>query len=206
MANTLWREPIQLVAGDTLAFNRSLPDYPASQGWSLLYELRGGAQPISFQSTPINGDAHSLSVDAATTATWLAGDYVLSGFAINGAERHRIYYASCPIRPNAVAEPGDVPKQTFTQKMIANLEAVMLGSASDDLLESRIGDTQFRYLSPLELRTEYAFWKEIRRQEVARQRAANGLPTGNKIRPLFKVKSPGPSAGQFGFGTGYQGW
>lgn len=204
---TIWREPIELAAGDTLAFTRNLSDYPASQGWSLDYELRGQSQAISFQSVA-NVDAHQVTVTAATTATWLAGDYILRGFAINSGtgERHQIYYGDFQLWSNAQTEAGNVPKQTFAQQMIAQIETVLLAKAGDDLAASQIGESRFQYLTPAELRTEHGYWKEVRRMEIARDRAKMGLPTGLKSRPIFKIKTPGPTAGMFGHGSGYGGW
>ena len=198
---TQWREPIQFVVGDSLIFQRSLDQYPASAGWSLLYELRGVAQPISFTSTP-SGNVHQINVPAATTATWLPGDYVLTGFAILAAtgERHQIYYGDLPIYGDPQQAPGIGDMRTHAQKMVDLLESVMLAKAGDDLAASSIGETHFKYLTPAELRLEHGYWKSVRQQEIARARAKAGLPTGNKIRPVMRVKSPGVSVGMFGYG------
>lgn len=197
---TQWREPIQFVAGDSLIFQRSLAQYPPSAGWSLLYELRGVAQPISFASTP-SGNVHQINVASAVTAQWLPGDYVLTGFAILAAgERHQIYYGDLPIYADATQAPGIGDMRTHAQKMVDLLESVMLAKAGDDLAASSIGETHFKYLTPAELRLEHGYWKSVRQQEIARERAKAGLPTGNKIRPVMRVKSPGVSVGMFGYG------
>jgi len=60
-------EPIQITAGDTLSWQRSFSNYPASAGWQLTYELRGNGQAIEFSSTA-NGDTHVILVSAAITA------------------------------------------------------------------------------------------------------------------------------------------
>lgn len=203
MSQTIWREPIEFAAGDTLSFTRRLPDYPASEGWSLLYELRGGAEVITFESTP-DVDSHVILVPSATTAAWLPGDYLLVGFAQNGAVRHQVYYASLAITPNT---PDAGPEETFAQKMIAALEAVMLAKAQDDLAESAFRDSRFAYLTPEQLRTEHAYWVCVRRNEIAKERANHGRPTGNKIRPQINVKTTGPAVGMStGYLTGYGGW
>lgn len=200
---TLWREPLTLAAGDTLAFSRQLPDYPATDGWSMLYTISGNnAPPLQFQSVA-SGSAHSLSVPAGTTAQLLPGDYVLTGYAIKGDERYQVYYGALTVTENTVTEQV---QKTFAQQMVEKLEAVMLGAADDNLLESRIGETLFKYLSPEQLRAEHGYWKTVRRQEIAMERARAGLPTGNKIRPVLRVKPIQPSVGMFGRGTGYGGW
>ncbi len=184
-----WREPIEFSAGDTLQFTRTLHQYPASQGWSLLYELRGGTQALSFTSTA-SGDSHSIYVAPATTATWTPGDYVLTGYATNGTDRHQIYYGDLPLHENKVTAPGNAPELTFAQKMIAQIEATLLAKA-DDLSSASLGETRFTFLTPEELRKEHGYWTTVRRQEIAKERAKMGLPTGNRIKPSIQVVDAG---------------
>lgn len=206
MSQTLWREPQEFPAGDTLAFTRRLADYLATDGWSLHYDLRGGAQPISFDSVA-DGSNHKITVAAAVTALWLPADYILVGYAVNGDERHQIYYGDFVLTENLADALGDEPQKTFAQQMVENLEAVMLGKATNDLLESRIGETLFRYLTPEQLRMEHGYWSGVRRQEIAKLNAKQGRPTGNKIRPQLNVKNISPTIGVSRWPNGnYGGW
>ena len=204
--DTQWREPLVIVAGDTLAFNRRLASYPAP-AWHLIYDLRGGKQAIEFASTPIL-ESHSITVPATITTTWFPGDYTLTGYAVSadGSERHQIFELDIPIKANAQTEKGDADIRTFAQKMVDNLESIMLGKASEDLLESRIGETQFRYLTPEQLRTEHGYWKTVRRYEIARDRARAGRPTGLVTKPVMNIVGVGPNRGLFNRGSGYGGW
>ena len=208
-AQTQWREPAEFSAGDTLFFERSLPDYPANAGWSLIYELRGGTQAIEFTSTA-DGNAHSMTVLPAVTTTWVPGDYVLTGYAIlsSTGERHQIYYGELKLWENKVGLPGDAPEQTFAQQMIAQIELVLLAKAGNDLALSKLGETEFRYMTHEQLRAEHGYWKSVRANEIAKYNAKMGRPTGNKIRPRINVAGSGPVFGQQwpgGLG-GYLGW
>jgi hypothetical protein len=196
--DTQWREPITVAAGDTVSFTRKLYEYPASQGWNLDYEIRGGAEPISFQSTP-NGDLHVIYLAPAVTALWLPGQSYMAGYASNGTDRERIYCGELTIAPNLEGARGDLPIKTFAQRMVEKLERVMEGTADSTLLESRIGETQFKFLTPQQLTWWHGYWKGQRRQEIAKERAQNGLPTGNKIRPVARVcfSGGGLGVGQF---------
>jgi hypothetical protein len=75
----------------------------------------------------------------------------------------------------------------------------MLGKATADLMESRIGETQFRYLTPEQLRTEHGYWLGVRKVELAIERAKSGRPTGFKMRSTMRVISNGPHIGMFGY-------
>jgi len=180
---------VEIAAGDTLQFRRSLPGFRADEGWSLVYELRSGpmAGPaIEFVSTAQGAD-HVITVAAAVTGAWLAGEYVFAGYAVSGEERHQIYLATLTVTPDEVAAAADEPQKTFSQQMLEKIEAVLLGKASEDILESRVGDTLFKYLTPAQLREEHGYWTIARRVEIAKENARNGRPTGNKIRMVANV-------------------
>ena len=204
---TAWREPLGITQGDTLSFNRRLGDYRASEGWILVYVLRGGAQEIEFTSTP-NADTHSITVPAATTSTWLPGEYVLVGYAVNAgtAERHQIYDGSLPVHQNLQGSPGDTPVKTFAQQMIEKIELTLLGKADSDILESRIGETQFKYMTHAELKSARGEYILERQHEIAIERARQGRPTGQRMRPVMGVIGVAPNVGLFGRGSNYGGW
>lgn len=189
----LTREPLQLAAGDTVSFLKNLPDYPASQGWSLEYELSGN---LSFQFASVaSGDSHQVDVAAADTALYVPGNYELRGFAVNAGTggRAQIYQAPCPVTPNL----GAVVQKTFAQKMVDVIESVLLGKAAHDILESDVEGTRIKRLSPAELRKEHAYWFTVRQNEIDGERATAGLPSRNKIKPRFQITSTGPLLGGF---------
>lgn len=192
---TLWREPQEFAQGDTLSFSRKLCNFPATDGWSLTYELRGGSQPIEFTSTATNQD-HTILVDAATTATWLPGDYTMAGYAIKATERHQFYLATIVITPNFPQVLGNAPEKTFAQKMIEQLEEAMLSKASGDLKSSAVGDTRFEFWTMEEMRSEHGYWSQVRKNEIAIQNAKMGRPTGNKIQARFNVTGWGGNLGR----------
>lgn len=203
---TSYREPSSLSAGDTISFTRQLPDYQATDNWSLVYELRsGGGQAIQFTSTA-SGDDHVLLVTGSVTGTWLPGSYIMAGYAVNtDGTRHRIFYGTLPIYQNLQAAAGDAPVQTFAQKVVANLQALILNASGNNLLESRVGDTMFRYNTRKDLYEDYAKWVQVRRGEIDSERAANGLPSRNRISPMFRITSPGPLLGQPQWFGGFEG-
>ena len=191
-------EPIQISAGDTLSWQRSLGNYPASTGWQLVYEMRGGSQAIEFSSVA-NGDSHVINVPAATSAKWLAGQYILEGYAtnINTGERERIYLNNLLVIANLQGAVGDIDVQTHAQKMVALIEAVQLGKATHDILESDVEQTRIKRLSPKELRDEYNYWKQIRQNEVRTANSRAGRSNGRNRFTVFSDPN-GASIGQFG--------
>jgi hypothetical protein len=206
---TLRREPPTLAVGSNLLFERLLRDYPASQGWQLTYNLRGGVQPITFQSTA-DGDNHLIDVPAATTATWQPGDYLMTGVAINAAgnvsanvdvgETHQIFYGDIQLTPNLAGSPGSIPVTTHYQRMVSGLQALLESTLPNDIITSVVEGTKFERVTRKELSDFYARYYQLRQNEIDGQRARNHQPSRNKIVPRFKITQPGMSAGIFGPG------
>lgn len=192
------REPTRLAAGDTINFLRSFGKYPFTGGWVLKYEMRGQAQPIEFISQQWNaGNDHLLFVAAATTQTWLPGEYMLEGFAENAGtgERYQIYLAQLELSANLEGSAGDINVTTHAQRMVALIETVMEGKAGHDVLNSVVEGTRIDRIPPKELFALYVKYKVMRKSEVDAERARSGQPSRNKIRPLFSITSPGPVLG-----------
>ncbi len=186
MSQSNTREPLSLVAGDTISFTRTLADYPATDGWSLKYEARsGGGQPIEFSSTP-DVDSHVILVGSDITATWLPGDYVLSGFAELSGQRFEVYRGSMPVTVNPETEAGDTPVVTFAQQMVEALQKTIMARANG-IQESTFGETRFKFWTPRELNEQLAYWELKRKNEVDIERAKAGFASRNRITPQFNI-------------------
>jgi hypothetical protein len=186
-------EPTEIVAGDSIDFTRTLPDYPASQGWSLKYVLRGGADAITFTSTA-SGDDHVIAVAPAVTALWLPADYSIEGFAENGADRHTFYLSHLNVLTNTeVTDPAET--QTHAQRMLASLESQLEKMAQSDIIDSSVEGTEIRREQRKEIYQLRAKYRRERQAEIARDNARNGRPTGRLIRPRVNVMFPGHSHG-----------
>ena len=122
-------EPSQIAQGQTISFTKKLAKYPASAGWSLTYSLRGNGQQISFSSTA-SVDDHVVLVAAATTESWLAGEYQLSGSAINtDGTNENFYLNSFLITPDLATADGGIDLRTHAQKMLTSTEQQPLTTA-----------------------------------------------------------------------------
>jgi hypothetical protein len=102
-------EPQTIVAGDTLVFTRTFPNYTPADGWTLNDALQGktlagswSASPITFSSSTVTGSTWSISVAKSTTDDWAPGDYRLTGYVTGGtSERYTVEAVIsrfCPIR------------------------------------------------------------------------------------------------------------
>ena len=196
-----FREPAEFFAGDTFYFQKNLPDYLPANGWSLLYEIRGGiaggaAVQIVSTSVPPGNTLHQVEADPLVTQAWLPGDYVLVGFAVNATgERHQIYYAALPVKPNLGSAADDVNVKTHAQLMVEALETQNLSLAQHNIIDSTVEQTRIVREKRAALRTELAYWKEVRRNEVALENVRNGNPSGNRIIGEAAIVPCGPLFG-----------
>lgn len=198
MESTSYREPTVIAAGDTIQWKRRLLAFPSNQGWNITYAIRGGAQPIQFVSTAdaTDGNVHDVYVAPGVTALWLPGDMLMEGYAGNGVDRERVYYGELTIAKNLEGSSANIPVKTFKQNLLEKMEACMLNFSTSGLLETRIGETMFRYNSQKELFFAYGMAYQQRANEIAHERAANGQDPGNKTRPRARITQTGPAAGQ----------
>lgn len=95
-------EPTSITAGDSVAWQVSLADYPATAGWVLHYRVINTDYAVDIVAT-VAGDAHAVDLPAATTAAWPAGRYSITRYVVNGTQRKTLSTGNITILPNLVA-------------------------------------------------------------------------------------------------------
>lgn len=177
-----------LVAGDTLIFERYTPDYVPQNGWSLLYELRGDGQPVTFTSTADN-DRHQVNVAGAVTALWAAADCNLVGYAILAAtgERHVIYCGQLQIFPNLGAPQNTAPQVSFDAQMITLIQGALINLAANALQRTEVEQTVIDRAKRKELEEQLAIHETKEANRIAIENVRNGRPSGQKIVSQMRI-------------------
>lgn len=192
------REPLEFSQGDTLCFDKYLPDYLPSKGWALLYEIRSSQQPtnpaIQINSTPdVTNTYHKILVAEGITAGWLAGDALMVGYAVNAGtgQRHQVYYGTLNLTPNLGTAGNNVDVSTHAQRMIPILEKQLEELAQHSMDDSNVQQVEIRRVKRMDLEKQLAWNKQLRQNEIAVENVANGRPSGNKVVPIFNLISTG---------------
>ena len=73
-------EPKKLHAGDSVAWGRAVPEYPASDGWALRYVLHG-PQVIEIEAFDDHG-VYRVEIEASSTEQWSPGQYRWAAFVV----------------------------------------------------------------------------------------------------------------------------
>lgn len=176
-------EPAALQAGDTLRWQRQLPDYPADAGWVLAYRLINAVTRIDIVSTA-DGAAHAVQVAASVSAAYPPGDYTWAAFVTSATERHTIGHGQLRVLPDLAAAAAGQDGRSEAQRALADLRAALLRwlSSSGHVSEYEIAGRRMRFASAQDIRARIA----IAEQEVAREAAALGQrPPVRSVRVRF---------------------
>lgn len=155
-------EPDRLVAGDTWRWDKTVADYLATDAWTLRYALRGEAA-VDFDAVA-NGSGYSVTV-VATKTNCPSGLYRWTSRVEKAGEVHTIEEGTLFVAPNlAVTKAGAV--QSFAERVLPKIEAVLDQRASSDMLEYQVAGRMLKKWTPEQL------WDMRRklRTELARQR------------------------------------
>lgn len=183
-----------IAAGDSLYFRKCFPEYPAGQGYSLLYELvtAAGAPALSFTSTA-SGNDHLVEIDNFAATLDTSADYLLVGYVVNpagvggGTERHEIYRGFLLLTPN-LASGVPVPNQEPIEKRYVKLLREGLERLyTNELQETDIERTKVIRVKRAELRMELNFWEERLAWKLNEIAVRNGRPNGNEVRNVYQI-------------------
>lgn len=177
----------KLVAGDTLSFTTSTPDYPASAGWALVYKLipavAGEGVAITLTSSA-DGDDHKVTASSAATALWTPASYTWVAYATQAGERYTLNQGVIQILPDP-ASAASLDGRSSARKALDAVEAYLADKTNLSAAEYQIAGRQLRRHSLPELwahRDRLKF--EVTREEAA-ERVAAGLPDGRRVYVRF---------------------
>jgi hypothetical protein len=169
-----------LYAGDTLKQVISSADYPATDGWTLkgrFAPVASGTAVTVTAATAEDGADYELTVSAATTDGWAAGNWQYTLFVELAGERHTIEVGNITVLENPANAAAGIDTRSHVKKTLDALEAMIEGKAGSDVQSYTINGRQLQhYTIPdlLMLRDKYS-------AEYAReQRVKSGKSTGGR--------------------------
>jgi hypothetical protein len=166
-----------LIAGDSLDFVVSVPDYPATDGWALTYRLapRTAGTALSFAATALGRD-YRVQVLAATTAAWAAVEYSWASYVTKAGNRFTVDSGTITIQP----DPGVVATsdtRSHARRTLAAIEAVIEGRATRDQEEYTIGNRSLKRTPIRDLLTLRDRYKaEVNAEDASRRLLAGETP------------------------------
>ena len=165
-------EPTEWIAGDSWKWDKTLPDFPAGDGWQLTYYFRGetdyDADWGSDVTSPTGEDGYEVRIDEANTAL-PPGAYRLYGRVTDGTDVH----TAVELKINVVANPATaVNAKSFNARQLAAIEARMESRAlTQEQRRVKINGREIEFATEDELKVahaHYQFMVQLERDPNAR--------------------------------------
>lgn len=178
----------EIIAGDTLDFETTVTDYPATDGWTLKFRLvpRVTGTPISITcTTASDGVSYRAQVAPATTAAYVAGDYTWNSWVEKSGARQTVESGQVTILPDPAITTAPFDNRSHARKVLAAIEAVLEGRATKDQEEYTIKDRSLKRTPVADLLTlKMHYQREVAREDNE-DRIKNGLGTKAQFRVRF---------------------
>lgn len=177
----------ELIAGDTLDFDVSVPDYPATAGYTLTYRLIPRAAGTAIEITAsANGADYAVEVGASTTATWSAGEYTWASYVTLAGARYTIDQGQITIKANPATLAAGTDTRSEAAIALAAIRAVIANRATLDQQEYTIGGRSLKRTPMADLIMLLRHYEAEVAREEADARYARGLPRNNKLLVRFR--------------------
>lgn len=174
-------EPGEFVAGSTVKFTKSLPDYPATE-WALTFHLRGPAS-LDVTATAAGCD-HEVTM-AATESVLEPGRYYWQTWVAKGGERFMVGSGELQVKPGLNQRIESFDGRGPVKRVLDAIDATIEGRATSDQHMYMIGNRQLMHI-PIEgllsLRTRYA---QLYARELRAARLKDGAPFFKNIHTRF---------------------
>lgn len=175
-------EPAAVNAGDTVRWCRTLANYPASAGWALTYTLLNAEGKITITASA-QGDDHLVSVPAATSASWPAGDYAWRAQVGRVGEVYTVAEGRMTVRPSFAA--FTLETRSLARRALEAVEAYLADPNNLAAAQYEIAGRQLRRHTLAELWAHRDRLRlEVLREEQA-ERLAAGLPDRRRVLVRF---------------------
>lgn len=173
-------EPLEITAGDTIAWTKSLSDFPASDSWVLNYRIINTSNKYDIVCTASGAD-HAANVTATNSANYAAGTYSWQSFVTKGTERYTVGNGNIVIKENLAAKSAGFDIRTSAKKCLDALNtALEVYGKKAYTQEYEIAGRRMKFSSPGEFLSFRAKVQQEVNREIQAERIKNGLSARTK--------------------------
>ncbi len=170
-------EPTRIAKGDTVKWTRTLPDYPADDGWVLSYEFVNSAARFTAAGSA-SGSDHLVTLAASTTTAYTAGTYDWRARVTKTSEVYTIGTGRVTVDASFAAA---VDARSQARRTLEAINAVLEGRADSSVQEYEIAGRRMKHIAIPELLVLRDRYRADVAREDAAARAAAGLPNPGRI-------------------------
>lgn len=181
-------EPSIITSGDTWAWRKVLPNYPATDGWVLNYALINASGKILFSAGADGGD-HLVSVAATTTASYFPGQYSWQSYITKSStgERYTLAVGVLDVVESFAAQAAGADVRSEAKRILDTLTAGWLAATETRafVAEYQIGTRRMKFSTRQEWIVELDYWRRIVAREEQAEKLKRGIPTRRKVMVRF---------------------
>jgi len=176
-------EPRKIRKGLSETWTESINDYPATE-YTLKYNLQNSSANVAIVSTA-DGNAHTVTLTASTTAGYTAGTYKWQSYVENISDSdEKVFIAQGTIEIVNTFLSGNTDQRSHARKTLEAIEAVIENRATQDHLSYSIAGRAITLLSTKELIEFRSFY----RAEVALEDKQDGINAGKSPGGRFLIQ------------------
>jgi hypothetical protein len=171
-------------AGDTLKWDVSVPDYPATEGWTLTYEVKSKNTHVATITASADGDGYTVTVPAATSAGYAVGHHHYRAYVTKGSERYTVDSGDLEILKD-FEDNGNYDDRSHAEIVLDAIEAVLESRATKDQESYSIAG---RSLSRTPIEDLLKLRDRYKNEVISNHRAdqiARGLGSTARVRTRF---------------------
>jgi hypothetical protein len=177
-------EPEKIFQKTTLKWTKELSDYPATT-WTLKYYFNHTTPANNFSITATaSGTTHSVTVPTTTTDDYAVGVYRWYATVTDGVSTYIPEWLTGEVQ--VYADPTNAATArvlSHSQTALANIKAVIEGTAASDVLSYTIRDRSLSKMTPEQL----VFWKNYYEKEVFKEQQAEAIAKGKKPKSRILI-------------------
>ena len=181
-------EPEKIISGDRLIFKRTNlgTDYPNSS-YTLKYSARlEGTGSVEIEVTAsASGDDYLVEVASATTANYTVGTYRWQAYITRNSDSQRLTLDTGTWEVVANRDANTADPRTHAKIMLEKIESILEGRAASDVNSYSINGRSLSKIPIPELIEFRASYKAEYLREVRKERAMNGIGTGQTVHVRF---------------------
>jgi hypothetical protein len=167
-------EPKNFAAGETVEWTKSIADYASTDGWSLIYSIRGPTVFEDVTATPNSDGSYSVLIAASVTQPLQAGTYQWAAHAYKVGPpvlRYPVGRGVIVVTPNlGTAETVT----THAARMLTLIEAALEGRIPAGMEQYQIGGRQITKIPTNDL---YALRAKYRSELAMERKPGRSNPT-----------------------------
>ncbi len=168
--------PRRITIGDTITWDESLSDFPASASWVVTYNFTSPGAQFSSGHAAV-GDDHRITI---VTAELEEGHYQYSKKITDTIDTHTLEFGFIDVDPDLSADTTGADRRSYAEIALENIEAVLKGKASKDQTSYSLNGRALSRYSPAELNEWRASLRvEVRDERQKARRKSGGKPHTN---------------------------